>query len=73
MATDAAPGEVITFIAEDHPQANGRRAKFGEQQWTISFTLEDGRRLDVLIGKTGHAALRAMLIQEMRDDEWEEG
>ena len=58
------------FRTSDHPEANGRTPRLGEQEWRLHFPLEDGRTLWLNVGTVGHHALRDMLIQEMTDDEY---
>lgn len=72
MSEQVTKGEVV-YRTKDHPEANGRKAQIGEQQWVLTFPIDDGRTLRVLVGKAGHAALRGMLIQEMVDDEHDTG
>lgn len=59
---------IYSFRTKDHPEANGRRPQNGEQAWTIDFTLEDGGKLYVKMGKVGRQALKDMLAQEEADD-----
>ncbi len=59
---------MITCKTKDHPEANGRQAQPGEQQWILMFELENGERLNILIGKLGHDAIKSMFEQEEIDD-----
>lgn len=58
----------IECRTKDHPQANGRQAQFGEQQWAFTFPLEDGSTLTVLAGRECRERFKAMLEQEELDD-----
>lgn len=58
----------LVYRTKDHPAANGRQPVVGEQAWTLTFPLEDGTPLTVLVGKTGWAALLNMAHQEVADD-----
>ncbi len=60
----------LAFRTEDHPEANGRKPCRGEQAWEVFFTLEDGRKLILHMGREGHASMRRILLQEMQDDEF---
>jgi len=59
---------VLEYKTKDHPEANGRKAVVGEQQWCFTFFLEDGTVLKVLAGRTCHDSFKAMLEQEEIDD-----
>lgn len=41
------------FKTKDHPEANGRKAKAGEQEYVATFPLEDGSFLRVRMGQEG--------------------
>lgn len=58
----------LTLIDESHPCANGRRPVHGEQAWTFRFKLEDGRKVDVRLGREGRDNFRAMMLAEEMDD-----
>lgn len=60
---------MLEFKTKDHPEANGKKPIIGQQEWTLSFPLEDGERLIVKIGRRGRDALLSMLQREDRDDE----
>jgi hypothetical protein len=59
----------LILRTDDHPEARGRQPQPGDQEWTLSLVLEDGRTLVLHLGRRTHAFLRQMLLQEMRDDE----
>lgn len=56
-----------------HPEASGRRPEHGEMQWTMTFTLQDGSRLELMTGKKGRDAMLSMLAQEEADDRMDTG
>jgi hypothetical protein len=58
----------ITYVTKDHPEANGRTPGAGEQAYGLLFPLESGQTLEVIMGKQGICALRAMLRQMDVDD-----
>ena len=64
--------KVIEYRTKDHPQANGRKAQPGEQQWIIRFPIEDGTELVVRMGKQGRDTFYGMLIAEDTEDEREQ-
>ena len=51
----------ITFLTKDHPEANGREAQPGEEEYMLNFPLEDGRVLYIKMGRIGHEALFEVL------------
>ena len=60
---------IITLRSIDHPEANGRHPKIGEQWWTLSVPLENGQDyLELHLGRRGREAIRGMLDQEDADD-----
>ena len=59
---------MLEFRTKDHPQANGRKAQPGEQQWILTFTLEDGSELKVKAGQLCRDSFKRMLEQEEIDD-----
>lgn len=60
---------IVTLRSMDHPEANGRHPRSGEQQWTLSVPLENGQDyLELHLGKRGREALRDMLNKEEEDD-----
>lgn len=59
---------MLEYRTKDHPEANGRKAVRGEQQWIFTFPLEDGSVLKVLTGRDGRNRFKAMIEQEEIDD-----
>lgn len=59
---------IYTFKTRDHPEANGRLPKAGEQAWKVWFPLVDGGKLYVHMGKEGHDNLRHVVLMEYLDD-----
>lgn len=57
------------FFTRDHPQANGRQPEPGEVGIRLYFPLEDGGRLDVMIGEEGLRNLINVLAQYQADEE----
>lgn len=43
--------EEITFLTDDHPEANGRKPQSGEVEYIMRFPLEDGRELVIRAGQ----------------------
>lgn len=41
------------ILTRDHPEANGRKPKPGEQEFVFSFIAEDGHRFNVRMGAEG--------------------
>ena len=58
----------LTFLAHDHPEAQGKIANPGDFEYNISFTLEDERVLCVKMGRRGYCALVTMLREMATDD-----
>lgn len=56
------------YRTKDHPEANGRKAVAGEQQWVFTFLLQDGSELKVIAGRVCRDSFKAMLEQEDIDD-----
>ena len=59
--------EELSFKTYDHPEANGRKAQFGEQECTLTFPLDDKRTLTLRIGKLGFEALTENLMKMLAD------
>lgn len=60
---------ILKYRSSDCPDANGRIPKSGEQKWTLSFPLENGDDyLEIVIGRRGREAIKAMFNQEESDD-----
>lgn len=68
---DAQNDNDIVFRTWCHPEANGDKPKPGDQEWALTFTLENGVILKVLMGKIGREAMMGMLVQEVADDLFE--
>lgn len=51
----------ITYLAKDHPEANGRVPQPGEVSYRVRFTLEQDLTLDVLLGAVSLAYLDRLL------------
>jgi hypothetical protein len=45
--------EAIVFKTKDHPEANGRKPKFGEAEYQCTFPIEDGRFVTIRMGQAG--------------------
>lgn len=58
----------IVFLTDDHPEANGRTPKSGEQQYCVFVTLQDGSRLTIKMGKPTYCGLRDHMLNEFIDD-----
>ena len=61
------PGKLILYTS-DSPKRPGNEPQFGDQNWTLTFPLSDGRKLYLNVGKVGHDALFSMMRQEELDD-----
>jgi len=48
----------------DHPEANGRQARYGDTAWVVTMRLEDGTDLIVRMGKQGRDILFGMLMAD---------
>lgn len=59
----------LEVMTKDHPEANGRHPKIGEQQWTITMPLADGTQLLIHMGKKSRDLLFGMLVAEEIEDE----
>lgn len=68
-----APASVVRFRDRSHPNANGRTAQPGEAGYTVWFPLDDGRKLEVLLGREGIANLRKVIMDQFMDEEFEVG
>lgn len=58
----------MRFRTQDHPQANGRKARDGEHAWPFRFLLEDGRTLVVEMGDEGRMHVAECVTQSAVDD-----
>ena len=63
--------EEIIFRTSCHPEAFGHEPEPNDQQWKLTFPLENVSNLIVLMGKIGREALMEMLVQEVVDDLFE--
>lgn len=52
----------VHFRTIDHPEANGRKAKIGDQAYQLRFPLEDGRELVLSYGEPGFQTLTQLLM-----------
>ena len=68
---DNEPKRCVLYKTKCHPEANGRKPQNGEQEWTLTFPLEDGSCLVVQMGKLGRESMMGMLVQEVADDLFE--
>jgi hypothetical protein len=53
---------------KDDPEANGRIPKIGEQRFSLTFPLEDGKELKLHMGREGMNHFESFLAQMMFDD-----
>lgn len=60
--------ECLTYRTKCHPGALGNAPKDGDNEWRLSFPLENGQNLIVLMGDAGREAMAGMLMQERIDD-----
>lgn len=67
--------EVVLFDSRDHyfttrdcPIANGRAPQSGEQMWEFHWTIEDGSRLWLRMGRESHDKFREFILREELDD-----
>lgn len=63
-----AQAESIDFYTMDSPDRPDNNPKSGDQSWTFSFPLHDGRNLNVHCGRKVHDLLRAFMLREEMDD-----
>lgn len=62
------PTPGLIFTTQCHPEANGRQPEIGDTQWLPTFTLEDGRVLQIRMGRQGYEAFRKIFLQMDADD-----
>lgn len=55
------------FRTKDHPEANGRTPKKGEQEFSLKFPLENGDVLVVKMGKEGWDTVGQFILDEAID------
>lgn len=60
--------DVLTLHATCSPAVKPGGPVLGDQEWIITTPLADGRMLKLHMGRTGHDALRAMVLHEELDD-----
>lgn len=53
---------------DDHPEANGRTPKHGEQQWIVTMPLETGESLQIKMGKKSRDMIFGMMVAEDTED-----
>jgi hypothetical protein len=63
----------LEFRCKDDPEALGRVPQRGEQRFTLTFPLEDGRELKVHMGREGMNHFESFVAQMMVDDNVETG
>ena len=68
---NAAANQALVFRTKCHPEANGGTPRHGDQEWRLTFPLENGESLVVLMGKEGRENMMGMLVQEVADDLFE--
>jgi hypothetical protein len=59
---------MITMRCKDDPEANGRTPQVGEQQFTLTFPLENGEDLKLFMGREGMNHFMGMISQMVYDD-----
>lgn len=62
-------GHGLRVRCEDDPEANGRKAQPGDRRYTLTFKLEDGTPLIVLMGRDGMNHFAGMIANLMNDTE----
>ena len=60
--------ETIEMRCKDDPEALGRKAKIGEQRFTLIFPLESGDTLKLHMGREGMNYFETFIGQMMIDD-----
>lgn len=61
----------IVLRCKDDPESNGRKPQIGEQQYMLTFALENGDSLKLYIGKEGYATFATFIGQMIVDDDRE--
>lgn len=56
------PEAPLVFKTKDHPAAGGRKPFVGEKAYTQSFTLDDGRVLQIEMGQEGFDTTSQLLL-----------
>ncbi len=59
--------EELHLRTEDHPEANGRKPRVGEQAYGLRFPLEDGRELVLSVGQSGFDTLTNLLFDMLSE------
>ena len=59
----------LTFLTDDHPEANGRIPIAGENCYALHFTLENGSHLCVKMGEKGYQTFTNFIRQMAIDDQ----
>ena len=54
--------EVIEYKTHCHPEANGRKAQPGEEEYRVRFKTDDGKIVSVRMGQEGYDAFTNMAI-----------
>lgn len=67
----APPLSDLEFKDQTDPEANGRQPQYGECRYSQSFTLEDGRKLIIHMGKEGVANVRKVVMDQFADEQFE--
>ena len=63
----------MEYRCKDDPEANGRKAKIGEQRFSLIFPLENGEELKLHMGREGMNHFESFIAQMMVDDQEEVG
>lgn len=59
--------KVIKFRCADHPEANGRTPKHGEQSYELVFPLETGQVLQIKFGQKGFDTVSQIMLDMMAE------
>ena len=62
----------MTLTTRDHPEADGKHANYGDQQWVVTLPLEDDDLLTLRLGRKGRDLLFGMLIADCSDNNEQE-
>lgn len=60
-------GVWMILRSDCHPEANGRKPKFGEVAFKLRLRLENGEPLELELGKKGRDIIFGMLIADCHD------
>lgn len=58
---EAAAGDLV-FLTWDHPEAEGRKPKAGDVEYSATFTLPGGRKILVRMGETGFQSHTQLML-----------